>query len=50
MKEFYAYYENNEEADADRSTSTASVQTSGSDKNQHLYRNRLTHVKDFNDI
>ena len=49
MKEYYAYYENNEEEGTDRSTSTASVQTSGSDKNQHLYRNRLTRVKDFNE-
>lgn len=48
MKEYYAYYENNEEG-ADRSTSTSSVQTSASDKNQHLYRDRLTHVKDFNE-
>ncbi|HYO06601.1 MAG TPA: hypothetical protein VER14_06435 [Phototrophicaceae bacterium] len=49
MKEYYAYYENNEEESADRSTSTSSVQTSASDKNQHLYRDRLTHVKDFNE-
>ena len=49
MIEYYAYYENNEEEGVDISTSTASVQTSGSDKNQHLYRNRLTHVKDFNE-
>ena len=49
MKEYYAYYENNEEEGADRSTSTSSVQTSSSDKNQHLYRDRLTHVKDFNE-
>jgi hypothetical protein len=49
MKEYYAYYENNEEEDADRSASTSSVQTSASDKNQHLYRDRLTHVKDFNE-
>ncbi|HZH39244.1 MAG TPA: hypothetical protein VEX17_04200 [Bacillales bacterium] len=49
MKEYYAYYENNEEERADRSTSTSSVQTSASDKNQHLYRDRLTHVKDFNE-
>ncbi|HYP42651.1 MAG TPA: hypothetical protein VEQ18_01370 [Candidatus Nitrosocosmicus sp.] len=48
MKEYYAYYENNEEG-ADRSTSTSSVQSSASDKNQHLYRDRLTHVKDFNE-
>jgi len=49
MKEYYAYYENNDEEAVDRSTSTASVQPSGSDKNQHLYRNRLVHVKDFDE-
>ena len=49
MREYYAYYENNEEDGIDRYTSTASVQTSASDKIQHLYRNRLTHVKDFNE-
>ena len=49
MKEYYGYYKNNGEEGADRSTSTASVQTSRSDKNQHLYRNRLTRVKDFNE-
>jgi hypothetical protein len=49
MREYYAYYENNEEEGIDRYTSTASEQTSASDKNQHLYRNRLTHVKDFNE-
>jgi hypothetical protein len=49
MKEYYAYYENSEEEGADRFTSTSSVQTSASDKNQHLYRDRLTHVKDFNE-
>ena len=49
MKEYYAYYENNEEEGTDRFTSASSVQTSASDKNQHLYRDRLTHVKDFNE-
>jgi hypothetical protein len=49
MKEYYAYYENNEEEGADRSASISSAQTSASDKNQHLYRDRLTHVKDFNE-
>lgn len=49
MKEYYAYYENNKEEGADRFTSASSVQTSASDKNQHLYRDRLTHVKDFNE-
>jgi len=51
MKEYYgAYYENNGEEGVDRSTSNGSVQRSGSGKNQqHLYRNRLVHVKDFNE-
>ena len=49
MNEYYAYHENNEEDGVDRSTSTASVQTSGSDKNQHIYGNRLNHIKDFNE-
>ena len=49
MKEYYAYYENNDKEAVDKPTFNASVQTPSSDKNQHLYRNRLTHVKDFNE-
>ncbi len=49
MKEYCAYYGNNDKDDVDRSSSNASVHSSGSDKNQHLYRNRLVHVKDFNE-
>ncbi len=49
MKEYYTYYENHEEEGVDASPSTTPARTSDSDKHRHLYRNRLIHVKDFND-
>ena len=50
MNKYHAYYENNDKEGVGSSTSIASVQRSGLDKNQqNLYQNKLVHVKDFNE-
>ncbi len=50
MKEYYTYYEKNTEDDANKTTITASSQTSNSVKlQQQIYNDKLMNVKDFNE-